>query len=66
MDDKYYDLEIKVAYLEDYIEQMNSVMIDQGKKIDRLIQINKEFNEKLSLIEEGMKETRDNTPPPHY
>lgn len=66
MSDKYLDLEIKVSYLEDYFEQINNVVIEQGNKIDRLIEVNRQLREKISIMEENMKETRENTPPPHY
>ncbi len=66
MSDKYLELEIKVSYLEDFVSQINGVVIDQGSKIDRLIEVNRQLREKISVMEENMKETRDNNPPPHY
>ncbi len=66
MEDKLLQLEIKISYLEDYVSQMNSIMIEQGTKIDRLIQVNKNLQEKMTLLEENIKEPTDNIPPPHY
>ncbi len=60
------DLEIRVCYLEDYINQMNKILINQGKKIDKLIEINSNLKEKLSILEENIKTPIENTPPPHY
>lgn len=59
------NLEIKIAYLEDYVNQMNSVIIEQGKKIDRLIELNTQLRDKIELIEEGGNSI-ENRPPPHY
>lgn len=66
MENKTLELEMKLCYLEDYITQMNEIVISQGKKIDRLIDINKQLGEKVSVLEENIKEPADNTPPPHY
>lgn len=66
MDEKYLELEIKISYLEDYVKQMNDVILDHTTTIDRLIEVNNQLREKVSLLEENIKETGDNTPPPHY
>lgn len=66
MENNILDLEIKIAYLEDYTNQMNNVLIEQSKKIDKLIEVNKQIREKLSILEDNIKEPNDETPPPHY
>ncbi len=66
MDNKTLELEIKIAYMEDYLNQMNNTLIDQVKKVDRLIEVNKLLIDKINLLEENVKEPTDNTPPPHY
>lgn len=66
MDNNILNLEIKIAYLEDFTNQMNKVIIEQSKKIDKLIEVNKQVREKLSILEENIKEPTDETPPPHY
>lgn len=66
MEDKLLQLEIKLSYLEDFVNQMNTILIEQGSKIDRLIIVNKALQEKITLLEENIKEPSDNTPPPHY
>ena len=66
MDDKLLNFEIKIAYLEDFVNQLNTIVTDQGVSIERLIEINKLLNEKIILLEQNSKETRENTPPPHY
>lgn len=60
------ELEIKLAYLEDYINQLNSEVIIQGKKIERLIEVNNQLREKVTLLEEGGGNEIENRPPPHY
>lgn len=64
--DKIEELEIKIAYLEDYINQLNDVVLVQGKKIDRLIEVNNQLREKVTLLEEGGGNEIENRPPPHY
>lgn len=64
--DKIEELEIKIAYLEDYINQLNEVVLVQGKKIDRLIEVNNQLREKVTLLEEGGGNEVENRPPPHY
>lgn len=59
------DLEIKLAYLEDYINQLNNEVILQGKKIEKLIDVNNQLKEKVSILEEGGSHI-ENKPPPHY
>ncbi len=66
MDNKIQELEIKVAYLEDYINELNKIVINHDVKIDKLILINKQLRERVGFLEENQKETRENIPPPHY
>ncbi|MGL1894071.1 MAG: SlyX family protein [Spirochaetaceae bacterium] len=66
MNDELLQLEIKISYLEDYIGQLNAIVIKQDKKIEQLIESHRVFKEKISLLEENIKEPIDNTPPPHY
>ncbi|OQY41011.1 MAG: hypothetical protein B6229_00175 [Spirochaetaceae bacterium 4572_7] len=66
MDDKLLNFEMKIAYLEDFVNQLNTIVTDQGVSIERLIEINKLLNEKIVLLEQNSKETRESTPPPHY
>lgn len=66
MNDENLELEIKISYLEDYMNQLNDIIIDQGKKIDRLIIVNRQLHNKVVLLEDNVKEPSENTPPPHY
>lgn len=57
------ELESKIAYLENYVSELNQVVIDQEKMIKRIIaeteMIKKQINEKKENLPEGEK-------PPHY
>lgn len=55
-------LEIKIAFLQRQIEQLNEIVLDQGKGLTRM---EKRLKELYSLIEEG-GELNQNTRPPHY
>ena len=66
MENEVLELEIKISYLEDYVNQLNTIVIKQGDKIERLIAANKQLGDKINLLEENIKEPTDNTPPPHY
>lgn len=60
---KFIDLEIKIAYLEKTLDDLNKVIIDQQNQITSL-------KEKLEEVDEKVKhgEANDiiNPPPPHH
>lgn len=58
------EVETALAQSEKYIDDLNAVVIEQGKKIDYLIKQNKYL---LAKIEEDVvKPLSEETPPPHY
>lgn len=58
------DIEIAVANLQKAVDDLNDVIIRQGKEIDTLIKENKIL---ASLIkDESVKPLNEETPPPHY
>ncbi|MBB6479175.1 SlyX family protein [Spirochaeta isovalerica] len=64
-----YDLQIKLSYLEDFIENLNSVIIDQNKENSRMQREIKSLQDKLSQLEERIdskEQFRADDPPPHY
>ncbi len=58
------EIETALAQSEKYIDDLNDIVIEQGKKIDYLIKQNKYL---LAKIEEDVvKPLSEETPPPHY
>lgn len=66
MNNETLDLEMKISFLEDYVNQLNKIVIEQGEKVERLITSNNQLREKVNLLEENAKEPIENIPPPHY
>ena len=62
-DKKIEQLEIKISYLEDYTEKMNSVILDQQKEIDFLKKTIEDLELKLTGDSEEIEEQEK---PPHY
>ncbi|MCI5545296.1 MAG: SlyX family protein [Azospirillum sp.] len=58
------DIEINLANQEKILDELNSVVIEQGKIIDRLSAQNKILLE--ALKEDTVKPLSEETPPPHY
>lgn len=57
-------IESAQAIAEKVIDELNQVVIDQGKKIDFLVKQNQYLLN--SLNEEAVKPLSEETPPPHY
>lgn len=57
-------IESALAIAEKVIDDLNQVVIDQGKKIDFLVKQNQYLLN--SLNEEAVKPLSEETPPPHY
>ena len=58
------DIEINLANQEKVIDELNSVVIEQGKNIDLLLRQTKMLIE--ALREDTVKPLSEETPPPHY
>jgi SlyX protein len=60
-------LEIKLAYQEDLLQTLNSIVTEQQKQIGRLEETCKILYERLKSLSfaEELDQT-DNQPPPHY
>lgn len=58
------DIEINLANQEKILDELNSVVIEQGKIIDRLSAQNKILLE--ALKEDTVKPLSEEIPPPHY
>lgn len=62
-DERIEKIEIKVTYLEDYVDKLNSVILDQQKEIE-ILQL---ALERLKLqIEEDLENRGEQEKPPHY
>lgn len=60
-------LEVKVAYQEITIEQLNSIITEQQNSIDKLQEQMKFLSQKIKHFEPSMViDINDETPPPHY
>ena len=64
LDDRLMNIEIALANQERVIEDLNQVIIEQGKKLDYLQKQNKYLLENLEPAE--VKPLSEETPPPHY
>ncbi len=68
MDERFLDIETKLAYLEDMVDSLNKVIVDQRDELDRL---RDSCRIMLERMQEYMDEGKDAaaTPaekPPHY
>lgn len=61
------ELEIKVAYQEDLLQDLNSIVTQQQQQIDRLETVCKQLVEHLRNIQTNhYSEAEGNQTPPHY
>ncbi len=64
MEQRLIDIEINLSNQEKMLDELNSVVIEQGKTIDLLRRQNKFLLE--ALKEDAVKPLSEETPPPHY
>lgn len=57
-------IETALATQEKMLEELNAVVIEQGKQLEKLVQQNRYLLE--SLQEHDIKPMSEETPPPHY
>ncbi|MCQ2592032.1 MAG: SlyX family protein [Treponema sp.] len=60
------NLEIKLSYMEDFMNQIQEVAVEQAKEIERLKVENKLLSEKMNELIENSGEEIPNRKPPHY
>lgn len=65
-EDRITQLEIKLAYMEDFVNQIQEVAVQQTKDIERLKAENKMMAEKIRDLIENMEGDIPNRKPPHY
>ena len=65
---KIVELEEKIAFLQNMIDELNMVVFRQGEKLDKLNLKLKDTNEKMMNQSEIISEKNDNSDdrPPHY
>ena len=60
------NLEIKIAYMEDFINQIQEVAVQQAKDIELLKAENKILSQRLKDVMENADADIPNRKPPHY
>jgi uncharacterized coiled-coil protein SlyX len=61
--DRFVELETKIAYLENFINELNRVVIEQDKSIKK---ISAEYDELKKQFAEGKEALPEVEKPPHY
>lgn len=59
-------VEIKLSYLENFVLELQSVVLEQGKIIDKLVGENKRMKEKVAEMANLLEGDIPNVRPPHY
>lgn len=65
-EDRITQLEIKLAYMEDFMNQIQEVAVQQTKDIEKLKAENKMMAEKIRDLIENSEGDIPNRKPPHY
>lgn len=60
------NIEIKLAYMEEFINQLQEVTVSQSKMIDKLIIENKAMVNKIKEMADNQEGNIPNVRPPHY
>jgi len=69
MDPRIIELETKFAFLEETVDQLNEVILDQGREIERLKSQLKELESRVATKHDGGPEESHDAleeRPPHY
>lgn len=59
-------LEMKLAYLEDFLNQLQEVTVKQGKDIEKLKSENKALKDKVKDLSDWAEGDIPDRKPPHY
>ncbi len=59
-------LEIKLSYLEDFVNKLQGIAVEQGKTVDALKAENRVLKGKLEELIEAQEGEIPNRRPPHY
>ena len=66
MEERLTNIEIKLAYMEDFVNQIQEVAVKQAEEIEKLQPDNKILSDKLKDIYDNMDGEIPNRKPPHY
>lgn len=59
-------LEMKISYLEDFVQQLQEVVLEQGEVMERLVAENRHIKTKLADMAGQLEGDIPNRKPPHY
>ncbi len=65
VDERLERIEIKLAYLEDFLERLQSAVLEQNKQAEKLSQEHRVLKEKILFLTKELEEI-PNRKPPHY
>lgn len=60
------NIEMKLAYMEDFVNQIQEVAVEQAKEIELLRKENKLMIEKIKELSDNAEGDIPNRKPPHY
>lgn len=66
MDEEIVNMQIKMAYLEDFLNQIQEVTVQQTKDIEKLKAENKIMAKRIKELMENQEGEIPNRKPPHY
>lgn len=65
-EDRLIELETKMAFQEDLLQDLNDVVARQEQQLEKLWQANKMLKSQLDSVHSAVGETSSEAPPPHY
>lgn len=65
-DERLDEIEIKLAYLEDFMNQLQEVTVQQTRDIEKLKKENKMMADKIKELSDAAEGDIPNRKPPHY
>ena len=65
-EDRLTAIEMKLAYMEDFVSQIQNVAVDQAKTIDKLQKEIKMMSDRIREMPNQMEGDIPNRKPPHY
>lgn len=66
MEERITNIEIKLAYMEDFVNQIQEVAVTQAEEIEKLKHDNQILSQKLKDVYDNMEGDIPNRKPPHY